>query len=127
MQKNSHLSKQFLRFYMALDILATATQQLHTRQLSSVEILGVLLAFRMTYELAWHSIKKVFEDQGEVYLEDERQIIRLAFRRGFIDDGDTWMDMLKNIDKELAHSIAEKIINAYYPEFIALEKKLSKL
>ena len=84
-------------------------------------------SFEFTYEMAWSTIKDFFEDEGETGIMGSRSAIRVAFKRGLIENGQIWMDMIddriktvQTYNKETADEIAQKIIQHYYQEFILL-------
>jgi len=60
--------------------------------------------------------------------------LRLAFRRGLIADGETWMDMIRSrsltshtYNEDIAEKIATDITNRYFPEFMGLQSKMNSL
>ncbi len=93
--------------------------------------LAAILSFTQNFTLATDCLLKFFEDQGEIYLEPGKKIIRLAFRRGLIENGEIWMRMLETHKKEdtvfqkkIAQEISKEIIENFYPELLKLCKKL---
>ena len=81
-----------------------------------------------------YTIKDYFEDQGETGIYGSRDAFRLAFRRGLIDNGHTWMEMIKSrtltthtYNEDIAEEIAGEILNTYYDEFLTLEKKFHSI
>jgi len=102
--------------------------------LNELEEQGLIQAFEYTYELAWNTIKDYFETQGETDIHGSRDAFRLAFRRGLIEDGKTWMDMVESrtltthtYNEEIAERISTAIVNKYYSEFVILQTKLQNL
>src|ERR1700734_3834591 len=103
-------------------------------QLSKLEEQGLIKAFEYTYELAWNTIKDFYESQGESGIQGSKDALRLAFKRGLISDGATWMNMVQS-RIETAHSYNEStakkvvaaILSDYHPLFVALEAELKKL
>lgn len=105
--------------------------------LSDLEEQGLIKSFEYTYELGWNTMKDFYEDQGEVNLQGSRDTIRLAFKRGIINNGDGWMEMLQHRN-ETAHTYEEKtadkivaaIINHHHALFIefrnAMEKEVAR-
>jgi nucleotidyltransferase substrate binding protein (TIGR01987 family) len=124
---------QFEHFKTTLAMLEQCIDLTNQQTISAIEKLGLILCFKQNYELAWLCLKQCFENQGEIFLDDKKAVIRLAFRRGLIQDGETWMDMLKNISKinetykkDFASLFSEKIITVYYPVFLELKNILEK-
>ena len=102
-------------------------------ELNELEKQGLIQAFEYTYELAWNTIKDYFEDQGETNINGSRDAFRLAFRRGLIQDGETWMDMIKSraltthtYNEKVAEEIGGDITTRYYPQFVALQTTMRK-
>ncbi len=103
-------------------------------QLSELEQQGLIQSFEYNYELAWNTIKDFYEDQGETNIQGSRDAIRLAFKRGLIENGDIWMKMIKSrsltshtYNEDTAEEIAADIFNYYYQEFITLRDKFLQL
>jgi|SRR6185437_792980 len=127
-----------IRWVQRLDNYSKALQQL-TRfiergELNEFEEQGLIKSFEYTYEMAWNTLKDLFEDQGETNLTGSRDVFRLAFRRGLVENGEAWMDMIKSraltvhtYNQKIADSIATTIRQAYYPEFVKLEARLKNL
>ncbi len=103
-------------------------------ELNELEKQGLIQAFEYTYELAWNTIKDFFEAQGETEIHGSRDAFRLAFKRGLVEKGEVWMDMIRSrvltphtYNEDVAEKIATAIVEKYYPEFIALQTRLSDL
>jgi nucleotidyltransferase substrate binding protein (TIGR01987 family) len=83
---------------------------------------------------AWNTLKDYFEAQGESDIHGSRDAIRLAFRRGVIQDGETWMAMIisrtltsHTYNEQMAERIATEILERYYPEYVKLKERLEAL
>lgn len=103
-------------------------------ELNELEELGLIQAFEYTYELAWNTVKDYFEAQGETNINGSRDAFRLAFRRGIIEEGELWMDMVKSrtltshtYNEEIARQIAADITRKYFMEFEKLHDRLLAL
>ena len=103
-------------------------------ELNELERQGLIQSFAYTYELAWNVIKDFFEHQGQTDILGSRDAFRLAFKRGLVEQGDIWMDMIKSriltshsYNEELAAEVALQITERYYPEFVKLHAKLARL
>lgn len=114
--------------------LSQLTKFIDKEKLNELEKQGLIQAFEYTYELAWNTLEDYFEAQGETGIHGSRDAIRLAFRRGLIEDGETWMDMMKSrtltshtYNEDVAEYIAGKIINFYFSEFLRLKTKMESL
>lgn len=103
-------------------------------ELNELEEQGLIQAFEYTFELAWNTLKDYFEAQGETDIHGSRDAIRLAFRRGLVEDGETWMDMIASrtltshtYNEEIAKKIAKSIQTLYYNEFVKLHARFEAL
>lgn len=103
-------------------------------ELNELEKQGLIQSFEYCYELAWNTIRDFYESQGEMGIQGSRDAIRLAFRRGLIENGDAWMDMMKSrtltshtYNEDVAEAIGQAIFDQYYPEFLRLQEKLKQL
>jgi nucleotidyltransferase substrate binding protein (TIGR01987 family) len=103
-------------------------------KLSELEEQGLIKAFEYSYELAWNVIKDYYEFQGVSDIQGSRDAIRMAFRRGLIEDGESWMNMIESriqtshtYNEETAREISEAIVNTYFNLFVRLEEKMEGL
>ncbi len=129
------MSDEDIRWIQRLSNYSSAWSQLREfiekGELNQFEEQGLIKAFEYTYELGWNTIKDYFEAQGEIDIQGSRDAFRLAFRRGIVDDGETWMDMVKSrtltthtYDEVVAKEIASDIVNRYFPEIERLHSKM---
>jgi len=123
--------QRFNHFNKALSQL---TKFIAKGELNELEKQGLIQAFEYTYELAWNVLKDYLEAQGETEIFGSRDALRLAFRRGLIKEGETWMDMLKSrtltshtYNEELAEEIATAITSRYFQEFVKLRTSMESL
>jgi len=122
------------RFRNYVKALGQLSRFIEKKELNELEKQGLIQAFEYTYELAWNTIKDYFEHQGETGIHGSRDAFRLAFRRGLVENGQAWMDMIKSrtlttqtYNQEVADAIADSVFNIYYTEFVRLEKTLKAL
>ncbi len=99
--------------------------------LNELEEQGLIKAFEYTFELAWNTMKDFYESQGETGIQGSRDAIRMAFRRGLIEDGESWMKMIESriktshtYNEETANEIVEAVKYIYYALFLLLRDKL---
>ena len=130
-EKDVRWIQRFRNYSKALGQLSKFIEK---KELNELEKQGLIQAFEYTYELAWNTIKDFFENQGETGIHGSRDAFRLAFRRGLVENGQTWMDMIKSrsltthtYNQEVADAIADAIFNTYYTEFAQLEKTFQSL
>jgi nucleotidyltransferase substrate binding protein (TIGR01987 family) len=120
--------QRFNNFEKALNQL---TKFIEKGKLNELERQGLIQAYEYTFELAWNTLKDYFEEQGEQNIFGSRDAFRLAFKRGLIEDGETWMKMINSriatshtYNEDVAVQIANDTKNLYYDEFVKLHKKL---
>ena len=120
--------QRFNNFSKALKQLKKIVEK---SELNEIEKQGLIKSFEYSYELAWNTIKDFYEHQAETNIQGSRDAFRLAFKRDLIEDGQTWMDMIKSrnqtahtYNEETAQKIVEDVMNRYYQAFVDLQKKL---
>ncbi len=126
--------QRFNNFSKAFAQLNKAVELSKQRQLSELEEQGLIQTFEFTYELAWNTLKDYLEAQGETEIYGSRDAFRLAFQRGLIEDGETWMGMVRSriltshtYNEEVAQQIAKAISDQYILQFVKLHEKLGSL
>ena len=102
------------------DIVSLAS----SRPLSRLEKQGAIQSFEYTHELAWNVLKDYLELQGHVGLIGSRDTTREAFRRGLVQEGEVWMEMIKSrnttshaYDEEVANGIYGQIMSTFFHAF----------
>ena len=102
--------------------------------LSELEEQGLIQAFEYTYELAWNVLKDYLEFQGVTGITGSRDAFRIAFNRGLISQGESWMEMVKDriqtvhtYNEETARKISDAILGVYYSLFIGLRDTMEEL
>lgn len=114
--------------------LCQLTRFIEKGELNEFELQGLIQCFEYNYELAWNTMKDLFESQGESGIMGSRDAIRLAFRRGLIEDGETWMEMIKGrtltshtYNEDVAEKVALNIRTLYYNAFTSLHRRLAAM
>ena len=88
MQRFIERKKQFVK---ALNRLQEALQ----KEEDDLYIDGTLQRFEFTFQLAWKTLKDYIEYQGNtVNTGSPREIIQLAFKQGYIGNGELWISMM---------------------------------
>ncbi|MBI5291549.1 MAG: nucleotidyltransferase substrate binding protein [Chloroflexi bacterium] len=132
------MTTQDIRWIQRLNHFSKALSQLtkfiEKGALNELEQQGLIQSFEYTFELAWNTLKDYFEVQGETDIHGSRDAFRLAFKRGLLEDGETWMDMIKSrtltshtYNEDVAEKIAADILNRYYSEFVTLQTTMESL
>ena len=95
---------------------------------------GLIQSFEFTHELAWNVIKEFFEYQGHTEISGSRDATREAFNKGLIDDGESWMGMIKSRNKsshtyneEIAKELVDQIVNVYRKLFLDFQNKMKSI
>lgn len=130
--KDIRWSQRFSNYKKALNKLERALSNYDEDNADEDEKVAIIKYFEMVYELAWNTIKDYYEEQGEANIQGSKDAFRLAFQRGLITDGGSWLDMVKSrrlsvhtYNQETADEIVEGIVNAYFNHFIQLRTRLS--
>ena len=126
--------QRFDNYGRALQTLRNAAELAAQRPLSELEQQGLIQGFEFTHELAWNLLKDFLEAQGIAGLIGSRDAIRTAFKNGLLEEGETWMEMIKarnlsshTYQQDLAQRIATDILTRFYPAFVALELKMQSM
>ncbi len=126
--------QRFDNYGRALQTLRNAAELATQRPLSELEQQGLIQGFEFTHGLAWNLLKDFLEAQGIAGLIGSRDAIRTAFKNGLLEDGETWMEMIKartlsshTYQQDLAQRIATDILTRFYPAFVALELKMRSM
>lgn len=92
---------------------------------------GIIQSFEITHELAWKVMQDYLKYQGVTELAEPRNITRIAFQNGLIEDGDNWIAMLgsRNLtlhtyDSAILTDIFRTIIEVYLPLFTQFEQRM---
>ncbi|MFN6961573.1 MAG: nucleotidyltransferase substrate binding protein [Rhodocyclaceae bacterium] len=125
--------QRFDNFQRALAQLAQAIELMEQRPLTELERQGLIQAFEFTHELAWNVLKDYLEMEGIQGLVGSRSTVREAFKRGLINDGEVWMDMIEKrnlsshtYNQSVADAIATAIRQRYHPAFVAMKTRFAQ-
>ena len=134
MNSDSRWIQRFDNYGRALQTLRNAAELATQRPLSELEQQGLIQGFEFTHVLAWNLLKDFLEAQGIAGLIGSRDAIRTAFKNGLLEEGETWMEMIKarnlsshTYQQDLAQRIATDILTRFYPAFVALELKMQSM
>ena len=127
--------KQRLQNYeKALATLKNAVELAAARELTDLEKQGTIQAFEFTFELAWNVMKDYLEEQGITGIIGSKGAVRQAFNKGLIEDGQVWMDMIKDrnlaahsYDEETAKELIVAITDNYCRQLNLFAEKMSGL
>lgn len=92
---------------------------------------GLIQRFEFTFELAWKTLKAIFDDEGLVGLNSPKIVLREAFAARLIEKDEVWLLMLSDrnttahiYNEELASEICGRIITEYVHELTKLEVQI---
>lgn len=124
------MAKEDIRWHQRLGNYEKALSQLNKaanlskeRELSELEMQGLIQSFEFTHELAWNVLKDYFTYQGNPEIRGSRDATRAAFKIGLISEGESWMDMIISRNKTTYtydEETAKEIVGAILKEYVAL-------
>jgi len=92
---------------------------------------GLIQRFEFTFELAWKTLKSIFEDEGLTGLNSPKTVLREALAAELINDEELWLAMLKDrnstahiYSEQLAIKICNNIQDKYANELKELAEKI---
>ena len=122
------------RFSNYKKALAQLTKFIDQDELNELEKQGLIKAFEYTHELAWNLLKDYLQDQGIQNITGSKDSVREAFKVGLIEDGESWMDMIKDrnqtvhtYNESTAEAIATNIQTRFFALFVTLCEKMQGL
>ena len=132
MDEDIRWKQRFQSYQKALETVKNAVELANERKLTDLEKQGVIQGFEFTFELAWNVMKDYLEEQGITGIIGSKGAVRHAFQQGLVEDGEVWMDMIKDrnlashvYDEETAEDLTNAIIGTYYHHFKALARKMN--
>ena len=134
MDEDIRWKQRFQNYKKALLTLKKAAELAASRELTDLEKQGVIKGFEFTFELAWNVMKDYLEDQGIAGIIGSKAAIRQSFNKGIIEDGQVWMDMVKDrnlaahsYDEETAKDLLVAIIDSYHHPLSKFAEKMNGL
>lgn len=96
---------------------------------------GLIQRFEFTFELAWKTLKALFEAEGLMGLNSPKSVLKEAFTADLINDEDVWLKMLydrnttvhiysEKLAKEICQNIKEKYVQQFRELAVKLEKRI---
>ncbi len=95
--------------------------------------MGVIGQFNLTFELAWKALQEIMRQYGvsEAETGSPRDIIKMAYARGFLSDEERWLLMLRKrnttihiYDEEKADELLILIRDTFIPSLDRLKEDL---
>ena len=114
--------------------LTQLTKFIDKGELNELEEQGLIQAFEYTHELAWNVLRDYLREQGNPNIYGSRDATREAFKLELIQDGDSWMDMIRDrnrtthtYNQETAQAIVTNITGRFSTLFVMLQEKMRSL
>ena len=86
------IQEKFENFSLALGRLNEIQSE---RTFSDLEKTGFIQRFNFTIELAWKTLETILEFEGNMeQIRGSKDVLRVALKRGMIENGEIWMEML---------------------------------
>lgn len=135
MTQDIRWKQRFDNYTKALNEFSAEVALHKSRELSRLEEKGLIQSFELVHELAWNVLKDYLEEvAGTTGLLGSKDSTREAFKRGLIDDGEIWMDMIKSrnltshvYDETTARKIADDICGHFQPCFVVMHRRFLPL
>jgi nucleotidyltransferase substrate binding protein (TIGR01987 family) len=131
-QKDILWKQLFIDFSKALSRLEKFIER--GDNLSELEVQGLVLAFEYNFDLAWNLIREYYEYQLPVEIQNSRDAISLALKRGLIVDDEGWMKMIESreetsqtYNEEITTAIASAVLTSYFVLFHDLYKTMQSI
>ena len=103
-------------------------------ELNELEEQGLIQAFEYTHELAWNVLRDYLLFKGQQTIHGSRDATREAFKLDLIDDGECWMDMIRDrnrtvhtYNQETAQAIVGNIRERFFRQFERLQQTMEEL
>lgn len=94
----------------------------------------MIQAFAYTHELTWNVLRDYLLSKGQQAIHGSRDATREAFKLELIDDGECWMDMIRDrnrtvhtYNRETAQAIAGNIRERFFSQFERLRQTMAGL
>jgi nucleotidyltransferase substrate binding protein (TIGR01987 family) len=134
MPKDVRWHQRFDNYLRAFQTLRRAVELANQRVLSELEQQGLIQGFEFTHELAWNVLKDYLEETGVSGIIGSKGATREAFKNGLIEDGEAWMEMIKDrnlsshtYNQEIADEVVADILTRFYPAFEQMTRTFTTL
>ena len=125
--------QRFANYSKALKQLESAVNKYADTEIDIIKE-GIVQRFEFTHELAWKLMQDILQEEGFTDIIGSRTATKTAFNRNLINDGDTWLEMIKSrnitvhtYDDKILSQEFKKIVVLYLPLFIQFKQRVEKL
>ena len=125
--------KKFDNYKKSLDVLLSADRA--SAQNNDIYRTGVIGQYNLTFELAWKTLQAVMQSHSvnESETGSPREVIKLAYKIGFLDNAEQWQLMLKkrNVSTHIyneaeINEMVDLIFDKFIQTFVDLRDKLEQ-
>ena len=125
--------QRLISLTQAIKSFEEAYLELSKNSQSNINKMALIQGFEFSFELSWKTLKYFLEYKGVIQTQFARDVIKQAFNKSIIADGQLWLDMLEDrnklshiYDAEMAKEVIEKIVTKYFKEIKILYQTLKK-
>ena len=125
--------QRFANYSKALKQLESAVNKYADTEIDIIKE-GIVQRFEFTHELAWKLMQDILQEEGFTDIIGSRTATKTAFNRNLINDGETWLEMIKSrnitvhtYDEKILSQEFKKIVVLYLPLFIQFKQRVEKL
>ena len=128
-----NFKRKLLSFDKALQSLKEIYSVYLKKPEQKVSQMALIKSFELAFELSWKTLQSFFKSQGYIEVNSPKGIIKEAFNKDVIKNGQLWIDMLdaRNrlshiYDESIFKEIIKKISKDYLQEIEKLHQKLKE-
>ena len=129
--------KNFKRKLVSFDKSLKSLKEIHSfyseKPDQKISQMALIKSFELVFELSWKTLQSFFKSQGYIEVKSPKGIIKEAFNKDVIKNGQLWVDMLdaRNrlshiYDESMFKEIIKKISQNYLEEIENLYQKLKE-
>ena len=129
--------ENFKKKLLSFDKALQSFKEIHSAYIKNPEQkisqMALIKSFELAFELSWKTLQSFFKSQGYIEVKSPKGVIKEAFNKDVIKEGQLWIDMLdaRNrlshiYDESMFKGIIKKISKEYVQEIEKLYQKLEK-
>ncbi len=129
----SNFKKKLLSFKKSLQSFKEIYSSYLEEPNQKVSQMALIKSFEITFELSWKTLQSFLKSQGYIEENSPKGVIKSAFNKDIIENGQLWIDMLDSrnrlshvYDESLLNEVIQKISRNYLEEIEKLYKKLEE-
>lgn len=129
--------ENFKKKLLSFDKALQSFKEIHSAYIKNpdqkISQMALIKSFELAFELSWKTLQSFFKSQGYVEVKSPKGVIKEAFNKDVIKEGQLWIDMLdaRNrlshiYDESMFKEIIKKISKEYVQEIEKLYRKLER-